>query len=177
MKSGLFRRLGGDERGVSVLEFALIAPVMITLYLGMTEFCLGFMAQKRMGHVSAIVADLVSQQKTVTNADLDAIFDVGNVIMKPFPTTSLHQRVSHVTRLNGVDTINWSRSDGITGDSSFTVPADLIGNNQSVVVAEVTYTYDSPADFMLGDGVQFSHVYFLLPRHVQQIPCTDCSAP
>lgn len=177
MKKGLFRRLGGDERGVSVLEFALIAPVMITLYLGMSEFCLGFMAQKRMGHVSAVVADLVSQQQTVSTADLTAILDVGNVIMKPFPATALHQRISHVSRLNGVDTVDWSLNDGMTENPSFTVPADLIGDNQSVVVAEVTYDYDSPADYLIKDGVKFRHVYFLLPRHVDTIPCTNCSAP
>lgn len=173
----LIRRLTGDQRGVSAVEFALIAPILIAFYMGVTEMCQGFMAQKRMGHVSAIVADLVSQQNAVNVETLNDVLDVGEVIMKPFPTASLHQRISSVSRLNGVDTVNWSLNDGITEDPAFTVPADLIGNNQSVVVAEVTYHYDSPADYFLPGGITFRHVYFLLPRHVDLIPCTDCSAP
>jgi Flp pilus assembly protein TadG len=177
MMRGLIRRLAGDQRGVSAVEFALIAPILITFYMGVNEMCQGFMAQKRMGHVSAIVADLVSQQKAVNVETLNDVLDVGEVIMKPFPTASLHQRVSSVSRLDGVDTINWSQNDGMTGTPAFTVPADLIGNNQSVIVAEVTYHYDSPADYFLPNGITFRHVYFLLPRHVDQIPCTDCLTP
>ena len=56
-KRSLIRRLTGDERGVSAIEFAMLAPVLIAFYMGMTEFCQGFMAQKRMGHVSAMVAE------------------------------------------------------------------------------------------------------------------------
>lgn len=170
----LIHRLISDNRGVSAVEFAIVAPVLIIFYFGVTEVCQGFMAQKRMGHVSAIVADMVTQQQTVNVETLNDILAVGEVIMKPFPTASLHQRVSSVSRLNGVDTVNWSLNDGIEDDPAFTVPADMIGNNQSVIVAEVTYKYDSPADFFLPEGATFRHVYFLLPRHVDQIPCADC---
>ncbi|MDY6923214.1 MAG: TadE/TadG family type IV pilus assembly protein [Pseudomonadota bacterium] len=162
---------------MSAIEFALVAPVLIIFYIGMTEMCQGFMAQKRMGHVSAIVADMVTQQKTVSISNLNEILGVGEVIMKPFPTASLHQRVSSVSRLNGVDTVNWTLNDGIEEDPTFTVPADMIGNNQSVIVTEVTYRYNSPASLFLKDGIKFRQVYFLLPRHVDLIPCTDCSVP
>ncbi|OWY58885.1 pilus assembly protein TadE, partial [cyanobacterium TDX16] len=88
MRRGVFSRLGRDERGVSAVEFALLAPVLIAFYFGMAEFCQGFMAQKRMGHVSAMVADLVAQEDTVAIANLDDIFDIGGLIMKPFPTAA-----------------------------------------------------------------------------------------
>ena len=61
MRRGLFSRLGRDERGVSAVEFAMLAPVLIGFYFGMAEFCQGFMAQKRMGHVTSMVADLVAR--------------------------------------------------------------------------------------------------------------------
>jgi Flp pilus assembly protein TadG len=174
MMRRLVRRLIGDDRGVSAVEFAIVAPILIIFYFGVTELCQGFMAQKRMGHVSAIVADMITQQQTVNVETLNDIMAVGEVIMQPFPTASLHQRVSSVSRLNGVDTVNWSLNDGMVEDPAFTVPADMIGDNQSVIVAEVTYHYDSPADYFLPHGATFRHVYFLLPRHVNLIPCTDC---
>ena len=50
---GLLTRLRGDRRGVSAVEFALIAPVIIVFYFGLAEFCQAFMAQKRMGRTAA----------------------------------------------------------------------------------------------------------------------------
>ncbi|MDZ4375309.1 MAG: TadE/TadG family type IV pilus assembly protein, partial [Phenylobacterium sp.] len=113
MRRGLFPRLAGDERGVSAVEFAMLAPVLIAFYFGMAEFCQGYMAQKRMGHVSAMVADLVAQEEEISTASLDDIFDIGGLIMKPFATTSLKQRVSSVTRTSGVARVDWSRGDGM----------------------------------------------------------------
>ncbi|HYC74607.1 TadE/TadG family type IV pilus assembly protein [Brevundimonas sp.] len=177
MRHGLIRRLTGDERGVSAIEFAMLAPVLIAFYMGMTEFCQGFMAQKRMGHVSATVADLIAQEETVTAATIDDIFDIGGLIMKPFPTSTLHQRVSSVTRTAGSARVDWSRGDGMTAravGSTITLPADLVSDGESVVVAEVTYDYDSAADYLMPGLTRFSHTYYLRPRTVDKTACTDC---
>ena len=177
MRRGLFSRLGRDERGVSAVEFAMLAPVLIAFYFGMAEFCQGFMAQKRMGHVSAMVADLVAQEESVSTANLDDIFDIGGLIMKPFATTALQQRVSGVTRTSGVARVDWSRGDGMTAravNSTITLPADLIANGESVIVSEATYDYDSPVDYFMPAVTRFSHVYYLRPRTVDKTLCSNC---
>jgi len=176
-KRGLFLRLAGDERGVSAIEFAMLAPVLITFYMGMTEFCQGFMAQKRMGHVSAMVADLVSQEETVTPATIDDIFDIGGLIMKPFATATLHQRVSSVTQTGGIARVDWSRGDGMTArakQSTITLPAGVIADGDSVIVAEATYDYDSAADYLMPGLTRFSHTYYLRPRTSDQTLCAAC---
>ena len=176
-KRGLFLRLAGDERGVSAIEFAMLAPVLIMFYMGMTEFCQGFMAQKRMGHVSAMVADLISQEETVTPATIDDVFDIGGLIMKPFPTATLHQRVSSDTKTGGIARVDWSRGDGMTAravDSTITLPTGLIENGQSVIVAEATYDYDSAADYLMPGLTRFSHIYYLRPRTSDKTLCAAC---
>lgn len=178
MRGRLFSRLGRDERGVSAVEFAMLAPVLIAFYFGMSEFCQGFMAQKRMGHVSAMVADLVAQQETVSTANLDGIFDIGGLIMKPFSTTALQQRVSSVTRnASGVAKVDWSRGSGMaarTVNSTITLPTDLIANGESVIVSEATYDYDSPVDYFMPGITRFSHIYYLRPRTVDKTLCSNC---
>jgi len=176
-RPGLFRRLKGDERGMSAVEFALLAPVLIAFYFGMAEFCQGFMAQKRMGHVSSMVADLVAQEETVAIANLDDIFDIGGLIMKPFSTTPLKQRVTSVTRTAGVAKVDWSRGDGMTArsvGSTVTLPADLIANGESIVMSEATYDYDSPVDYLMPAITRFSHIYYLRPRTVDKTLCSNC---
>jgi Flp pilus assembly protein TadG len=177
MTARLFSRLARDQRGVSAVEFALLAPVLIAFYFGMTEFCQGYMAQKRMGHVSAMVADLVSQEDIVNTTTLDDIFDIGGLIMKPFSTTPLKQRVSSVTRTAGVAKVDWSRGDGLTSrpvGSTVTLPADLIVDGQSIIMSEATYDYDSPVDYLMPAVTKFSHTYYLRPRTTDLTTCSNC---
>ena len=169
MRHGLFQRLGRDRRGVSAVEFALIAPIMIALYFGLAEFCQGFMAQKRMGHVSATVADLVAQNASIETGTVEDIFTIGALVMRPFPAeTALKQRVTSVTRdSRGIVKVDWSIGDGMTArgkDSDVDVPAGLIANGESLVMTEVTYDFDSPVDYMLPGITTFSHTYYLRPR-------------
>ena len=156
----------------------MLAPVLIGFYFGMAEFCQGFMAQKRMGHVSAMVADLVAQEETVTTTNLDDIFDIGGLIMKPFPMTQLNLRVSSVTRnAAGEVKVDWSRGDGMAArvvNSTIVLPANLIDYGQSIVVSEATYDYDSPVDYFMPGITRFSQTYYLRPRTVDKTLCSNC---
>ncbi|WP_420479722.1 TadE/TadG family type IV pilus assembly protein [Brevundimonas sp. FT23028] len=176
-RPGLLRRFAGDDRGISAVEFALLAPVLIAFYLGLSEFCQGYMAQKRMGHVASMVADLVAQEETVTTANLDDIFDIGGLIMKPFRTTTLKIRVSSVTRSGSQVRVDWSRGDGMTArvrNSLVTLPPDFLADGQSVIMSEATYDYDSPADYLMPGLTRFTHTYYLRPRTTDKTLCPAC---
>ncbi|MCC7266817.1 MAG: pilus assembly protein, partial [Caulobacteraceae bacterium] len=43
----MLKNLFKDIRGVSAIEFAFVAPVMILFYLGMAELTMGLMAERR----------------------------------------------------------------------------------------------------------------------------------
>lgn len=175
---GLLHRFVRDRRGVSAVEFALIAPLMIAFYFGLTEFCQGYMAQKRMGHSAAAVADLVAQTDVVTTSELDDIVAIGGLIMKPFSATALTVRVSSVTRgSDGVAKVDWSRGSGITAlsrNAVVTVPTDMIANGESVVMAETTYAYSSPIGYLLPDVTSFHSKFYSRPRKVDKVGCSDC---
>ena len=176
--TGFLTRLRGDRRGVSAVEFALLAPVMIAFYFGLAEFCQGYMAQKRMGHSASMVADLIAQTDVVRRAEIDDIFAVGGLIMKPFAATTLAQRVSSVTRdNNGVARVDWSRGAAMTAlanGATVTVPAGLIANGESVIMSEATYDYASPIDYLMPPITRFSQIFYLRPRRVETVGCSDC---
>jgi Flp pilus assembly protein TadG len=178
MRRAQFRRLWGDERGISAVEFALLAPVLIAFYLGLAEFCQGYMAQKRMGHVASMVADMVAQEETITPATIDDIFEIGALIMKPFPTTTLKTRVTSITLTNGQYVVDWSRADGMSpyakGGTVTGVPSGMISAGQSLVMSEATYDYDSPADYLMPTVTRFSHTYYLRPRLADKTTCAAC---
>lgn len=164
---------GRDQRGVSALEFALIAPLMIAMYFGMCEFAQGYMAQKRTGHVASVVADLAAQDEVLTTLEVNDIFAAGQTIMQPYPANELTQRLSSVTvDSNGIARIDWSRGSGMTPRavaSTVTLPADLAARGESVIFSEVSFNYESPIGAFLPGTTQFSRVYYLRPRMVDKV--------
>jgi Flp pilus assembly protein TadG len=167
-----------DRRGISAVEFALVAPVLIAFYFGLAEFCQGYMAQKRMGHATAMAADLTAQEDVVTPAQVSDFFAIGALIMKPYSATPLKMRLSSVTKDSlGVARVDWSQGSGMTAravNSTMAIPADMIGNNESLVVSESTYDYDSPVDYLMPSITRFSHIYYLRPRTTDKTECPTC---
>ncbi len=63
-------RLRRDRRGVSAVEFALLLPVMMTLFLGSVEASQGIAADRKVELTAHALADLASQYTDITNADM-----------------------------------------------------------------------------------------------------------
>lgn len=174
-----WRRFGRDQSGLAATEFAFLAPVLIMFYLGLVEICSAYMAQKRMGHVTSMVADLAAQEETLNTTNLSDIAKIGSVIMLPYSATPLSIRVSSVTRTGNIATVDWSWGKGMTArkdKETVTLPADLITNGQSIIMSEATYAYKSPVNDVLPGITTFKAVYYLRPRIAEKIPCTNCPA-
>jgi len=182
----LIRRLIRDERGVSAVEFALLAPVMIILYAGLVVFCQAYMARKRAEHVAPMVADLVAQSSTLTRAEIDGVLALGPEIMKPYPAAALDVRVSSVTRTTkDAYKVQWSRTyNGMAAlkdaEAKALVPADMIAIGESVVVAESAYDYtpiftrNAALDFLPSGAMHFTQASFLRPRSADVVACSNC---
>lgn len=172
------RRLPGNREGATAIEFALIAPVMILLYFGLVEFSQGFMAQRRASHAASVVSDLVAQSERINRAGINAIYDVGNLIMHPFPAAELSIRTSSISvDANGVATVEWSHGNGKALPPLQRVadlPPDVVEKEQTVIMGETQYIYRSPFAAVLPKPITLSRRYFLRPRTVDRVVCTDC---
>jgi Flp pilus assembly protein TadG len=174
----MLKRFGEDRRGVAAIEFALIVPVMLLLYCGLAEVTLGIVAERRAGHAASVVADLVTQEANLTSADLTDIFTVGQAIMRPFDSASLKMRVTDV-RANaaGVPQVIWSRGSGMGGLAAGPAagfPAGLIAANESMIMTEVSYAYDSPLHIAVPTALNFSNTFYLRPRLSGEVVCATC---
>lgn len=170
---GFFARLRRDHRGVSAVEFALIAPALIAFYFGLAEFTQAMMAERRASHVAASMGDLVAQSTQISDSTLTDIFTIGSTIMSPFPTTSLKMRLSSVTaNSSGTPKVDWSSGSGLTAltvNSTVTLPTGLVTAGQSVIMSEVTYEYQSPIEQFISSPITFTKKFYLRPRKSDQV--------
>src|SRR5690242_4714641 len=86
----LLPQLIAGRDGAVALEFALIFPVMFSLFMGSIEITNLLMANLRTTAATEAAADLVSQTRTLngtTNiapADIDSYFAGAKMVMTPF---------------------------------------------------------------------------------------------
>jgi len=170
----LFRRLYRDRRGVSAVEFALIAPALIAFYFGLAELTQAMMAERKASHAASAVGDLVAQSTQISDSTLSDIYEIADTIVSPFPTTSLKIRVTSVVADASLNAkVAWSSGDGMTAlakDSTLDLPTGLLtAEGQSVIMSEVSYSYDSPVDYFVPNAVTFTKKFYLRPRKSDEV--------
>src|SRR5437763_8995332 len=89
--------LARDQRGVSAVEFAMLLPLMITLYLGAVEISQGVGIDRKVTLTSRTVADLASQVTTIASSDMQNILNASSSVIAPYDSTKLQVTVSEVT--------------------------------------------------------------------------------
>lgn len=145
----MIARLGGlwrDVRGVGGVEFALIAPLLLGLYITSFELTIGLSVSKRVTRAASTVADLLTQQAKVTTDDLQQMVHVTNGIFTPYRPENLGMKITGVSvNAAGNPTVAWSwAQDGTTPyvkNSPVDVPEDMRSPNTFLVRAEVSVTH------------------------------------
>ncbi len=174
------KRFRKSRGGVAATEFALIAPVMIALYFGITELCDALTANMKVTTVASTAADLTAQKKTITNSDMNDIFAALTSLMYPYSTSPNMTIIvsSLVDAGNSQVKVAWSSAQNATArsvNSVVTVPTGLVtsGGGGSVIFAEVTYNYSSPAGHLIYGTITMSDKFYLRPRQTAQISRTN----
>jgi len=167
------KRLRRDERGVSAVEFALIAPVMIVILFGVIEISQLFTADRKVTRTTSTVADLVAQDDIITADEMTDIFTASGAIMQPYDTAGLQMRVSSVVMDDkGKVAVDWSESRNMSPrapGSVVSVPAGILQANTSVIMAEVSYDYASTLGTFLSTPIKLGETFYLRPRRALKV--------
>jgi Flp pilus assembly protein TadG len=150
-----FLRLFKDRRGVAAAEFALIAPALIFLIMGVLEMSFRFRASEEATRYVHQVADLVSRETELTQGDLQELFDASIFMMKPLDTTEdLDLDISSVgfEGLDAEPAILWRRVAGtpVTFDLPETQGMGI--QDESIIRVGVRYNYQSVLTELFGGG-------------------------
>ena len=170
-------RLRCDQGGGSAVEFAMLLPLMITLYLGSVEVSQGIGIYRKFTLTTRTVADLASQVSSINNTDMTNLLTASQSVIAPYDTSKLKVTVSAVTiDTNGVATVAWSDTLGGTQravGSTVTLPAALNVANSSLIWGEVAYTYKPTIGYVVTGTLNLSDQIFMAPRltnDVKRIP-------
>lgn len=157
------RGLLSDRGGVAAVEFALVAPVLIALWLGMTEFANVHLVARKANIAAQSVADLIAQERTATTGELDDVLQAATQIMEPFPIAPLSVQITSVVADgNGVLSAEWEYP-GVGGGAIPPEAVNLVGPDESVIVVTLSYQYQPILNSVVG-VITLSERAFARPR-------------
>jgi Flp pilus assembly protein TadG len=178
---GCWRRLAGDRDGISAVEFALILPFMLTLYVGGAELGDGLSVQFKATLAARTVADLTSQYETMDAATMTGILGAASLVVTPYSAANMIVTVSEITTTNGngAATVTWSCSlngTARTAGASYTLPTALqtLPSGTSLILGEVTYPYTPSMGYVITGTINIYEDTYFFPRMTSSV--TDNSA-
>jgi Flp pilus assembly protein TadG len=165
---------------VSAIEFALLLPLMLTLYLGGMQLSDGIAIDRKVTLAARTVADLTSQVASTDSAGVSTILDAATQVMSPYADNAanaakLMVRVS-VIKVDAElkTTIEWSKAKNGSKLTSVTVPPALLVANTYLVLGEAKYAYTPPIGYVLTGTLNLDDQIFMRPRLSTTVVCPTC---
>lgn len=192
----LAKRFRRDRRGIAAIEFALVVPLMLAMYLGTIEISAAVSINRKVSRIASTVADLVTQQTDVAKSDLQGIMEIGAALLFPYDSDK------PVITIVAIDVessypkggkVVWSRRDnkgtydkgGYYKNDDIEVPSDLRIDGSFLIRVDTDLDYVPIVHWLIGDQIgtvntdgvgiiSMSERYYLRPRLGADIPCSDC---
>jgi Flp pilus assembly protein TadG len=184
----LLKRWIQNQSAVAAVEFALIVPVMLSMYLFSVDATNAYIATQRVSSVAATLSDLVSRSKAViSHSQLDDYFKAAELIMTPFKTETMTQVVSELSvDRDGNVKVVWTKSFP-EGYSPY-YPGDTFPANKAaqaaklfelykgtgtdfgyIIVGETSYKYTPVTNYIFNATIPINKASFYVPRYNRAI--------
>jgi Flp pilus assembly protein TadG len=172
------RAFSRRETGVAAVEFALVVPLMLSVYLGCTEASALLTADRKVQSVAGAIGDLVARtNRTITEGQLEDFFLASTSMMAPYGTADLVQTITAVSvAANGQATVLWSvryengdLSKTVADhpkDSAYELPDEMkeIATGQTVIAAEAEYPYRPLLGLVFKNALELNRSALFMPR-------------
>jgi Flp pilus assembly protein TadG len=175
-RNATLRRLRTDTSGLAAVEFALILPLMLTMFFGIIDVSNGFAVDRKVSMISQTLSDLTSRYTVVQETDITNFFTIGDAMLTPYDKTVLKTTINqlYLDPTSKTAKVVWSRGDNkLSKNTVVSVPTDLVakdssGNwtaNQYLVLAQVIYVYTPTIGWVVSKaGITLTESSFTKPR-------------
>lgn len=174
------KRVFCSDSGAVSVEFAMILPLLLAMYLGMAASVIGIETKSKLGSVAESMGGLTGRTTSVTDADLLNFLSASGLLMSPYKATPVKIRMGSIARdKNGVSKKCWgvSLSNASTPPTITTIQPpdltelaltdDLMPSKTTLLVVEASYVYKSPAGFF--PDITLVQKYYVRPRTSSEV--------
>jgi len=164
-----------DNKAIAAIEFALIAPILLALFLGGFELTRYVLIYQKISKTTSSMSDLISRSPELYEADIANSFNAVQHLMAPYYTAAnVKVIISSVMDDGTGNYVNWQRCGGgtLSVQSSLgkqatyiTLPTGFdLGTNEDTIIAEIFFQYQSVVGLKFTTNGIIRKVRFNKPR-------------
>jgi Flp pilus assembly protein TadG len=164
------RRFIASTGGLAAIEFAMILPVMVILFLATFDGGRAIAVYMKMRAATYALASISNQYLTIGTSDLATIMTATSDVFAPYAVTSSNPvlTISQIAiSASGAATYSWSYSQGGSAHAqgaAATVPTALKTNSTYLIFAEVSYTFTPLFGYFTSAPITFTDNLYVTPR-------------
>ena len=176
-----------SDDGVAAVEFAILLPLLISMFFGVVETSLALLCRADVSVMAATAADLISQVNAASTTDITNVYAAAGTILYPYysggstgkPTIRITSVIYDTTSKSTTSgKVAWTCAQAGTGTltptsravgDTVTLPQALMTTNGSVIIAEVAYNYASPTTKVITGPINMTNNFYTKPRRIAQI--------
>jgi Flp pilus assembly protein TadG len=182
VQSCIRRYFREDTRGAAAAEFALVLPLLATIWLGAYAASEAVTTYRKLTDTTAQLANIAARGVQTSQVELTADMSAASQIMYPISTARLKIVVTQIqTDGASVATVAWSQGfNGATpfvGGSAWTLPTALMTPNSAYILVQTSYQYQPSigSNYFGVMSIPMASQLYMPPRQIACIPCPDCT--
>lgn len=181
--NNIIKKLKNNQKGIALIEFAIILPVVVVLFLGCVDVVIYVVAHQKISRAAYTMSNLLTQMdQGLTESQVNDMILALNQVSNPYDIENNGKAVMTAIIGNGVDgsapstlSVAWKRCFGtVAGLGTYGAPGTTVSQSaipvntivttkQILIITEISYQYTPIISFLPLSGT-ISYRSFFRPR-------------
>lgn len=172
-RTSIYRRFVASTRGVAAIEFAMILPVLVLMFLASFDASNAIAIYMKVRTATYALGAITNQYTTIQSTDMTAITSATSAVIAPYSGTPTVVIITQIKATSAsAATVSWSYSPtaGKALTSVTNLPANLAKNSCNntypcyLIYSQVSYTFTPTFSYFISGTLNLSDSLYVTPR-------------
>lgn len=172
----IYRRFVASRRGVAAIEFAMVLPVLLVLFLATFDAGNAIAVYMKVRSGAYTLAAITNQYQTIQSTDMTTITGATSAVFAPYPKAPGIVTITQIQATSATQAqVSWSYSPTsgyalAQGSAVSNLPANFAKNTCGntypcyLIMATVQYTYTPSFGYFITGPITLSDSVYATPR-------------
>jgi Flp pilus assembly protein TadG len=161
-----------STRGIAAVEFALVLPVLVLLFLASVDAARAIAIYMKVRAATYTLDALTNQYQTIQSTDITSIVGATSLVLAPYSTAPSAITVSQISINSATSaTVSWSYSQNgtaLTPGNTVTVPSGFSTCTSYpcyLIYGQVSYSYSPLFGYFTPSAISMADSLYVTPRN------------